>query len=136
MTGVCFGAGCDTWCKHLWSPGGRESWIEAALSKMPQWSALIVNLTQSRITSEDSLNEGLSRIGWPIGGCLIYSLMWRPSLLWAAPFSRRVSELCKNGENELSTSKRGALLLSLCSDSGSDVVSCLIPAVTSLCGGL
>ena len=95
-----------------------------------------VILTQSSITWEDSLNEGLSRIGWPIGGCLIYSLMWRPSLLWAAPFSRRVSELCKNGENELSTSKRGALLLSLCSDSGSDVVSCLIPAVTSLCGGL
>lgn len=102
---------------------------------MPQWSALIVNLTQSRITSEDSLHEGLSRTGWPIGGCLIYSLTWGPSPLWAAPFSRRVSELCKNGESELSTSKPGASFLSLCSDSRSDAVSCLIPAVTSLHGG-
>ena len=33
-------------------------------------SVLIVNLTQTRVTWEESLSEELSRSGWPVGTCV------------------------------------------------------------------
>lgn len=58
------------------------------------WSVLTVSLTQSTITWEKSLDEGLSRWGWPVGIDQDDSLdhingSWKPHLLWVAPLPRQ-----------------------------------------------
>lgn len=44
--------------------------------KIKMWLVLVVNLTPSRITWEESLSEGLSASGWPVDMSVGIILRW------------------------------------------------------------
>lgn len=69
--------------------------LDEMLSKENNIYYIMATLTQLRLTRGDSLNLGLSTLGWlmgiSVGDCLnpINQCVWRHSLLWVAPFSRQ-----------------------------------------------
>lgn len=88
---------------------------------MPVWYismdgiALIVKLTQFRITREESHNEELSALGWPVGmpqgGLWVWKYPAHPPR--EAPLARQSPELHKGGEIEHAPAYSFSLLLTV-----------------------
>lgn len=78
----------------------------------------------SEINWEESANEGLPTLGWPLGMCMggvvltKLMTMGRPSPLWEAPFPGRVEK-----PSRAETKQKACVLSPL--DCGYDVTSCL-----------
>lgn len=70
------------------------------------------NLTQPRIPCKESLSEGYSIQGWPVGMAMVNGLklilMWRTSPLWVVPSLGRVLNCVRSGELELNIGKQAS----------------------------
>lgn len=77
--------------------------------------ALLVNLTQFRVTREESLNEGLSIQGWLVGmsverlsRLVEFIGLGRPSPMWVAPFPKQGVLNYVRVQRSTSRSKQGS----------------------------